>query len=82
MDVIKNVSEFSKGQASIYLCFYLCLRLGKHLDELAASASVAWASEPAKNTQVEKRKLFRRRLYCAYSGVEGLPGSPHYKDVI
>ncbi len=39
------------------------MRLGKHLDELAASASVAWASEPAKNTQVEKRKFFRRRLY-------------------
>ncbi len=39
------------------------MRLGKHLDAWAASASVAWASEPAKNTQVDKRKFSRRCLY-------------------
>ena len=52
------------------------MRLGKHLDAWVASASAAWASEPAKNTQVEKRKLFRRSLYCDNSGVEGLPLPP------
>jgi hypothetical protein len=33
------------------------VRLGKHLGAWVASASVAWASEPAKNIQVEKIKL-------------------------
>jgi hypothetical protein len=40
------------------------VRLGKHLDAWVASASAAWASEPAKNTQVEKKKFSRRCLHA------------------
>jgi hypothetical protein len=58
------------------------VRLGKHLDELAASASVAWALEPAKNTQVEKRKLFRRRLSTVITrGWKAFPVPSHGPDV-
>jgi hypothetical protein len=63
--LLKNFRIFQG--AGLYLSLFLCLcvRLGKHLDVWAASASVAWASEPAKNTQVEKIKFSRRCLYTA-----------------
>ncbi len=81
--MLLKIFRISKGQTNIqYIYVPLCVRLGKHLDVFAASASVAWASESAKNTQVEKRKLFGRRLYTVLTrGWKAFPVHFHGPDV-